>query len=106
MRRCFYHTDLRQNAVFHNFLRKIALIQYSEPSKHAWALSNRFSLLTSAKFSVNIKRVTLQHHKEFIVFIFLFNGFKTMCNLKKRLIRGEGKRRNEFAEWHVARLAE
>ena len=31
MRRCFYHTDLRQNAVFHNFSRQIALIQYSEP---------------------------------------------------------------------------
>ena len=30
MRRCFYHTDLRQDAVFHNFLRQIALIQYSE----------------------------------------------------------------------------
>ena len=31
MRRCFYQTDLRQNAVFHNFSRKIALIQCSEP---------------------------------------------------------------------------
>ena len=31
MRRCFYHTDLRQNAVFHNFSKQIALIQYSEP---------------------------------------------------------------------------
>ena len=82
MRRCFYQTDLRQNAVFHNFSRKIALIQYST-SKHALAFSetvqkiskitytaSRFSLLTSAKFSVNIKRVTLQHNKEFIVFIF------------------------------------
>ena len=29
MRRCFYHTDLGQNAVFHNFAIKIALIQYS-----------------------------------------------------------------------------
>ena len=119
MRRCFYHTDLRQNAVFHNFSRQIALIQYSEPYDSRWAFNktvqkiskitytaSRFSLLTSAKFSVNIKRVTLQHHKEFIVFIFLFNGFKTMRTLKKRLIRGEGKRRNEFAEWHVARLAE
>ena len=28
MRRCFYHTDLRQNAVFHNFAIQIALIQY------------------------------------------------------------------------------
>ena len=73
--------------------------KYSEPSKHTWAFSktvqkiskitytvSRFSLLTSAKFSVNIKRVTVQHNKEFIVFIFLFNGFITMCNLKKRLI--------------------
>ena len=83
MRRCFYHTDLRQNAVFHNFSRQIALIQYSEPSKHAWAFSETvqkiskitytascISLLTSAKFAVNIKRVTLQHKKEFILFIF------------------------------------
>ena len=35
MRRCFYHTDLGQNAVFHNFAIQIALIQYSERSKHA-----------------------------------------------------------------------
>ena len=38
MRRCFYHTDLGQNAVFHNFAIQIALIQYSERSKHAWAV--------------------------------------------------------------------
>ena len=62
MRRCFYHTDLGQNAVFHNFAIQIALIQYSERPKHAWAFSesvnkiskityttSRFSLLTSAK---------------------------------------------------------
>ena len=30
LRRRFYHTDLRQNALFHNFSRQIALIQYSE----------------------------------------------------------------------------
>ena len=65
MRRCFYHTDLGQNAVFHNFAIQIALIQYSGRSKHAWAFSetvkkiskitytaSRFSLLTSAKFAV------------------------------------------------------
>ena len=59
---CFYHTDLGQNAVFHNFPIQIALIQYSGRSKHAWAFSetvkkiskitytaSRFSLLTSAK---------------------------------------------------------
>ena len=43
MRRCFYHTGLRQNAViftvFHNFARQIALIQYSGRSKLAWAFS-------------------------------------------------------------------
>ena len=85
MRRCFYHTDLRQNAVFHNFSRQIAPIQYSEPyearvgfSKTVQKISKitytarRFSLLTSAKFAVNIKRVTLQHNKEFIVFIFFY----------------------------------
>ena len=62
MRHCFYHTDLGQNAVFHNFAIQIALIQYSGRSKHAWAFSetvkkiskitytaSRFSLLTSAK---------------------------------------------------------
>ena len=68
-------------------------------TKHAWTFSktvqkiskitytaSRFSLLTSAKFSVNIKRVTLQHDKEFIVFVIIYCLF-TMCNLKKRLIR-------------------
>ena len=39
MRRCFYHTDLGQNAVFHNFVIQIALTQYSGRSKHLWAFS-------------------------------------------------------------------
>ena len=37
MRHCFYHTDLVQSAVFHNFSRQIAFNQYSGPSKHALA---------------------------------------------------------------------
>ena len=62
MRRCFYHTDLGQNAVFHNFAIQIALIQYSGRSKPAWAFTETvkkiskitytvgpFSLLTNAK---------------------------------------------------------
>ena len=62
MRRCFYHTDLGKNAVFHKFAIQIALTQYSGRSKHVWAFSetvkkiskitytaSRFSLLTSAK---------------------------------------------------------
>ena len=39
MRRCFYHTDLGQNGVFHNFEIHIALTQYSGRSKHEWAFS-------------------------------------------------------------------
>ena len=35
MRRCFYHTDLVQNAVFHNTSRQIAFIQYSGLSQAA-----------------------------------------------------------------------
>ena len=37
MKRCFYHTDLGQNVVFHNFAIQIALHQYSGRSKHALA---------------------------------------------------------------------
>ena len=41
MRRCFYHTDLGQNAVFYNFASQIALIQHSGRSKHALPLHNK-----------------------------------------------------------------
>ena len=50
-----------QSWAFSETVQKISKITYT---------ASRFSLLTSAKFSVNIKRVTLQHNKEFIVFIF------------------------------------
>ena len=39
MKRCFYHTDLGRNAVFHNFSIQIALTQYSGRSKYVWAFS-------------------------------------------------------------------
>ena len=39
MRRFFYHTDLEQNAVFHNFDIQVALIQYSGLSKLTLAFS-------------------------------------------------------------------
>ena len=67
-----------QSWAFNETVQKVSKITYT-PS--------RFSLLMSAKFAVNINRVTLQHNKEYIMFIFLFDGFITMCNLKKRLIR-------------------
>ena len=49
--------------------------------------ASQYSLLTNAKLAVTINRVTLQHNREFVIFDFLVNGFITMCNLKKRLIR-------------------
>ena len=64
MRRCFYHTDLGQYAVFHNFAIEVALIQYSGRSHHVWAFretvkiiskttytTSHFSPLTSATFA-------------------------------------------------------
>ena len=84
MRRCFYHTDLVQNAVFHNFSGQIAFIQYSDHRSTRGPLAKPFKkfpkspirpagfkLLTSAKFAKKFKRVTLQNDKEFIVFLFL-----------------------------------
>ena len=49
MRHCFYHTDLGQNAVVHNFEIQIALIQYSGRSKHVWAFRE-----TAQKFFQNL----------------------------------------------------
>ena len=59
-------------------VQKISKITYT---------ASRLSLLTNAKFTVDINRVTLQYNKELIMFFSLFNGFIMMCNLKKRLIR-------------------
>ena len=103
MRRCFYPQTSDKMQYFTIFQDKLHSFNIQNRTKHAWAFSktvqkiskitytaSRFSLLTSAKFSVNIKRVTFQHNKEFMLFIFiffLFHGFITMCNLKKRLIR-------------------
>ena len=82
LRRCFYHTNLGQNAVIHNSAIQISLIKYSGRWKHTWAFSeivinifktnytaSRPSLLTTAKWMKN-NRVTLQHNKEFVMFIF------------------------------------
>ena len=70
MRRCFHHTDLRQNAVFHNFEIQIALIQYSGGSRHAWA----FSETAKENFQNHIYGQPVAScglfFKEFIMFIF------------------------------------
>ena len=70
-----YHTDLAQNAVFHNFSRQI-LHSVNIQDDQLWALSetvqkiskvtytaSQVSRLMSTKFAVNINRVTLQHNK-------------------------------------------
>ena len=80
-----YHTDLGQNAVFHNFSRQIALSQYSGRSivkrnrskiSKITHMARRFSFLwweLSVWSSVwmNFNRVKLQHHSEFIIIIFV-----------------------------------
>ena len=48
-----------QSWAFSETVQKISKITYT---------ASRFSLLTSAKFAVNINGVTLQHNKEFILF--------------------------------------
>ena len=80
MRRCFYHTGLGQKAVFHNFEIQIALIQYSGRSKHAWAFGETAENFSKSPIRpigcelwsvwMNVNRVTLQHNKEVIMFIF------------------------------------
>ena len=61
---------------FSKTIQKISKITYT---------ASRFSLLTSAKFAVNINRVTIHHNKEFTTFTFLFNGFITMCIISQRV---------------------
>ena len=48
---------------------------FSETVKKISKITNtasQFSLLTSAKFAVNINRVKLQHNKEFIMFFYYY----------------------------------
>ena len=53
MRHCFYHTDLGQNVVFHNFAIQIALIQYSGLSRHAWAFSETVRKISKISYAAN-----------------------------------------------------
>ena len=103
MRRFFYHTDLVQNAVLHNFSRQIAFIQYSGLSKHAWTFNQRNRsknfqnhlsgqpVLTFDKCQICeeiLKDLELRFNViKNLLSLFFLNGFITMCNLKKRLVR-------------------
>ena len=72
--------------IFQDKLHLVNIQTVQQISKITYTAS-RLSLLTNAKFTVNINRVTLQYNRELIMFFLLFNGFIMMCNLKKRLIR-------------------
>ena len=50
---------------------------------------------------MNINKITLQHNKEFIMIIFLFIGFITMCNLKKRLIGADFEYSCKRCSWTI-----
>ena len=50
---CFHHTDLVQNAVFHNFSGQIAFIQYSGPSKHAWTFSETVQKISKITYTAS-----------------------------------------------------
>ena len=100
MRHCFYYTDLVQNAVFHNFSRQIAFIQYSGPSKHTWTFNQRNRskhfqnhLYGQPVLTLNKCQICEEILKELrlnmirnLLSLFFINGFITMCNLKKCFI--------------------
>ena len=69
-------------------------------TKHAWAFSktvqkiskitytaSRFSLWQAPNFQWTLKELRFNMIKNLLCLFFLLNGFITMCNLKKRLIR-------------------
>ena len=78
----FYTSHLRWNSTMRRWLYHIFInVQddgstrglLAKPFKNFLKITytaSRFSLLTRAKFAVNINRVTLQHYKELIVFTF------------------------------------
>ena len=90
-----------QNAVFHNFSRQIAFIQYSGPSKHTWTFNQRNHsknvqnhLYGQPVLTFDKRQICEEISKELrfnvikdLLSLFSINGFITMCNLKKRLIR-------------------
>ena len=78
---------------------QIALIQYSGRFKHAWAFSETakknfpnhlYNGQPAASCGVSERTLTelrLNRIKNLLCLLCLFNGFITMCKLKKRLIR-------------------
>ena len=83
MRRCFYHTDLVQNAVVHNFSRQLAFIEFRTikalvdfKRNHSKNFQNHLygqlvPTFDKRKICKEIFRVTLPHDKGFIVYFLL-----------------------------------
>ena len=98
-----YHTDLGQNAVFHNFFKpnctqsmfrtinrgllakpfkKVPKSAIPSAGSHFWC-----ELSVWSSVWMNFNRVTLQHNSEFIIiFCYLMVSVITMSNVIKRLI--------------------
>ena len=82
MRRCIYHTDLGQNAVFHCFSKQLYSVNIQDDQSLAFSETVQKiskNTYTASRFSafdkrlsvwINIDRVTLQHNNEFIMLIF------------------------------------
>ena len=99
MRRYFYHTDLVQNAVVHNFSRQIAFIQFRTIKARVDFYRNRSKnfqnhLYGQPVLTFDKRQICEEILKELrfnviknLLSLFFINGFITMCNLKKRLIR-------------------
>ena len=79
MRRCFRHTHLRQNAVFHSFSRQIAFIQYSGPSKHAWAFSETVQKISKITYTASLPPRRFQGNS-------VFNSNLSIKTVKKFLV--------------------
>ena len=81
MRRCFYHTDLGQNAVFHNFVIQIALIKYSGRWKHAWAFSETVKKITNSPIRPAGSQQFWQAPNEWTIIELHFNKVKNLLCL-------------------------
>ena len=96
MRYCFYHTDLGQNAVFHNFATQILhsfnIQDYRStrgllakplkkiPKSHIRPAGSHFCSASCSECLNEHTRDKLQHNKEIIMFIVYFMVL-SMCNL-------------------------
>ena len=101
MRHCFYHTDQDRVQYFAILQYKLHSFNIQNDRSARGLLARRlkniqnhlygqpvltFAVRAVSSFWMNINRVTLQHNKEFITFIFYLMVL-SMCNLQKRLIR-------------------